>query len=304
MGSVFKTKWLISLILLSFLSVTFAQNVSVNTEMVDKLFKVYQDNGVDAAIAAYNKDNPNKEYKGLQEPLNQLGYRLLNVENKADAAAKVFMAQIEEYPKQPNPYDSYADAMIKQGNEEEAKKHLKKSIAYMDNMKDEEARKNLMIASKSKLARLEGKHKDLNFLSGNWEMKNYAVKDGNKTLRWTDDVSFKPSKYNSVIITNYSNEEEEFEGTQLITYNAVNDVYDVVRTDNNQLNGFNSATFKIKEKSDDKVVMIETFEEDGKNKIVKHVFHKKDGNLEWEIHEKDDNNKENMVTYMDMKKKN
>ena len=304
MGSSIKTRWLICLMLLSFLSVTFAQNGSESTEMVDKLFKVYQDNGVDAAIAAYNEANPNKDYEGLQEPLNQLGYRLLNGENKADAAAKVFMAQIEEYPKQPNPYDSYADAMMRQGNEEEAKKHLKKSIALMDNMKDEAARKNLMIASKSKLARLEGKHKDLNFLAGNWEMKNYAVKDGNKTLRWTDDVSFKPSKYNSVIITNYSNDEEEFEGTQLITYDAVNDEYDVVRVDNNQLNGFNSATFKIKEKSDNKVVMMETFEENGKNKSVKHVFHKKDGSLEWEIHEKDDNNKENLVTYMDMKKKN
>ncbi|MDR5590871.1 hypothetical protein [Christiangramia sp. SM2212] len=302
MRSEINLKWIISFMLVCFISGAVAQNAS--SESVDKLFKVYQDEGIEAAIVAYNKSNPNKEYEGLQEPLNQLGYRLLNQEKDVDAAQKVFLAQIDEYPEQPNPYDSYADAMMKKGDKEEAKKHLKKAISMMDNWKDKEASKNLMIASKSKLARLEDKHKGLNFLAGNWEVKSYGVKDGEKTLRFTDDVSFEPSKFNSVIITRFFNEEDQFEGTQLITYDAIDDEYDIVRVDNNQLNGFHTSTFKIKENTSNKTVVIETSEENGEMKKSKHVFTKSNGELKWEIHEMGDENKENMVAVNEMKKKN
>ena len=174
----------------------------------------------------------------------------------------------------------------------------------MDNWEDKEASKNLMTASKSKLARLEGKHKSMDFLVGDWEMKNYSIKDGEKTLRFSDDVSFESSKYNSVIITRFINEEDKFEGTQIMTYNAVNDEFDVMRVDNNLMNGFEKSTFKVKESSDNKIVMIETSEENGVKKTVKHIFNKKDGDLEWEIHEKDKSDKENMVAVNIMTKKN
>ncbi|WP_144962926.1 tetratricopeptide repeat protein [Gillisia sp. Hel_I_86] len=45
-----------------------------------------------------------------------------------DAAKKVFEAQIAEYSKEANPYDSYADLLLEMGNKEEAKKNLKKSV--------------------------------------------------------------------------------------------------------------------------------------------------------------------------------
>lgn len=302
MRSVIQLRLFLSMALIFFFSAAIAQNASDGT--VEKLLKVYKDKGVEATLIAYEKENTSKEYEGLQEPLNQLGYRIMNGENDPDAAAKIFMAQIEEYPDKPNPYDSYADAMMKKGNEEEAKKHLQKSISLMDNWEDKEASKNLMTASKSKLARLEGKHKSMDFLVGDWEMKNYSIKDGEKTLRFSDDVSFESSKYNSVIITRFINEEDKFEGTQIMTYNAVNDEFDVMRVDNNLMNGFEKSTFKVKESSDNKIVMIETSEENGVKKTVKHIFNKKDGDLEWEIHEKDKSDKENMVAVNIMTKKN
>lgn len=302
MRSDINLRWIISFLLICFFSGMHAQNTS--SESLNKLFEVYKNEGVDAAIKTYQNSNENQDYEGLQEPLNQLGYRLLNQENDIEAAQKAFMAQIDEYPEQPNPYDSYADAMIKKGDKEEAKKHLKKAISLMDNWEDQEASKNLMIASKSKLARLEDKHKGLNFLAGTWEVKSYDVKDGEKTLRFTDDVSFETSKFNSVIITRILNEVDQFEGTQLITYDAIDDEYDIVRVDNNQLNGFHTSTFKIKENMGDKIVVMETSDENGKPKKSKHIFTRNSGDLTWEIHEMGDNNQENMVAVNEMKKKN
>lgn len=301
MNSLTNQKWVLSFLLLLFITGLSAQNVANNT--VEKLHDEYKKNGVEAAIKTYKSSEVNKEYEGTQEPLNVLGYRLLNEDNDLEAAEAVFMAQIEEYPNHPNPYDSYADAMIKKGNEEEAKKHLKKSVNLLKDGEETDFNKNLMINSKSKLARLEGKHKALNFLAGTWEIENYEVKDGEKTLRFTDDVSFEPSKFNSVMITRFFNEEDQFEGTQLITYDAINDEFDIVRVNNNRLIGFQTATFKIKESSENKVVVIETNELDDETIKTKHVFNKKDGNIEWEIHEMKDD-EEIMVAINNMKKKN
>ena len=79
-----------------------AQNGEANTEMIDKLHQEYKSNGIDAAVAMYKKMPEDSEYHGLQEPLNVLGYRLLNTENDADAAAIVFKVRSEEHPNEPS----------------------------------------------------------------------------------------------------------------------------------------------------------------------------------------------------------
>ncbi|MDX1761396.1 MAG: hypothetical protein R3218_04505, partial [Christiangramia sp.] len=142
----------------------YAQDQEVDMEMIDKLHKEYKSNGADAALSTYKKMPEDKKYHGLQEPLNVLGYRLLNDENDADAAAVVFKAQIEEHPNEPNPYDSYADALIEMGKDEEAMTQLNKSIELLKGAEDNDFNDNLILASKSKLAKLKGLNKVFSFL--------------------------------------------------------------------------------------------------------------------------------------------
>ena len=303
MGRIFRKKWLLSLILLSFLTVTFAQNETDNTENVDKIFKVYQDNGIDAALSAYDKMPENNEYNGLQEPLNLLGYRLLNDENDADAAAAVFKAQIKEHPNEPNPYDSYADALIEKGEDEEAMNQLNKSLELLKNAEDNDFNNNLILASKSKLAKLKGLNKVFSFLDGDWKVKIYRMENGEKVLRNTDDVRFIPSKMNSAMVMVMSNENDGWEATQLIAYDALENSYDVVRTNNMQLNGVQTAKMKIEEYSTNRLVLIETMEQNGEQNRLKHIINKSGDNADWEVFETSENGEEKII-HRELKKKN
>lgn len=281
----------------------FAQNGDANTEMIEKLHKEYKSNGASAALSMYEKMPEDDNYQGLQEPLNVLGYRLLNDENDAEAAAMVFKAQIDEHPNEPNPYDSYADALIEQGKDKEAIENLEKSVEMLAGAEDNDFNNNLILASKSKLAKLKGLNKVFSFMEGNWEVDSYNFPDGEKTLGYTDDVQFIPSKMNSALVMRISNEEENWEGTQLIAYDAVKNVYEVARTNNMNLNGFQTAELKIEEYSTNKLEMIETEEENGKEKKTRHVVERKGNEIQWTVYNLTDEGEEKIL-YRHMKKKN
>ncbi len=293
MRTVSNQKWVLSFMLVLFVSGLIAQN-EVN-ETVDKLHAEYKKDGVEAALSMYKQIPEDKEYHGVQEPLNVLGYRLMQDEKDTDAAAAVFKAQIEEHPGEPNSYDSYADAMIMKGNDDEAIKHLNKSIDMLENAEDNDFNNNLRLASKSKLAKLKGLNKVFSFLDGDWEVKHYAIEDGEEVLRFTDDVRFIPSKMNSAMVMRITNEEEGWEGTQLFAYDALNNNYEVVRTNNMQLNGFQTAKMKVEEYSTDKLVLLETEEEDGEIRKVRHSIEKKGENVDWVIYEIKDGSEEKMA---------
>ncbi|GAA4319270.1 hypothetical protein GCM10023115_45580 [Pontixanthobacter gangjinensis] len=280
----------------------FAQNGEADMETIDKLHKEYKSNGADAALSMYKNMPEDKEYHGLQEPLNVLGYRLLNDENDAEAAALVFKAQIEEHPNEPNPYDSYADALIEQGKDEEAINNLNKSIDLLAGAEDNDFNNNLILASKSKLAKLKGLNKVFSFLEGNWKVETYNFPDGEKTLRFRDDVQFMPSKMNSALVMKMTNEEENWEGTQMIAYDAVNNVYKVARTNSNNLNGFQTAEMKIVEYSTNKLEMIETMENNDEKMKTRHVVERNGDEVEWTVYNITDEGEEKMV-YRHMKKK-
>lgn len=280
----------------------FAQNGEANTEMIDKLHKEYKSNGAQAALSMYEKMPEDEEYHGLQEPLNVLGYRLLTDENDAEAAALVFKAQIEEHPNEPNPYDSYADALIEQGKDKEAIENLNKSVELLAGAEDNDFNNNLILASKSKLAKLKGLNKVFSFLEGNWEVNTYNFPDGEKTLRFTDDVQFLPSKMNSAMVMRMTNEEENWEGTQMIAYDAVNNVYDVARTNNMNLNGFQTAQMKIEEYSTNKLEMVETEGENGNERKTRHVIERKGDEIDWTVYNLTEDGEEKVV-YRHMKKK-
>lgn len=282
-----------------------AQNGEVNTEMIDKLHQEYKSNGIDAAVAMYKKMPEDTKYHGLQEPLNVLGYRLLNTENDADAAAIVFKAQIEEHPNEPNPYDSYADALIEKGNDDEAKVQLEKSLSLLEGAEDNDFNNNLKLASKSKLAKLKGLNKVFSFLAGDWKVESYGFNDkGEKELRFTDDVSFMPSKMNSAMVMTMSNEDEGWEGTQLIAFDAMDNTYDVVRVNNMTLNGVQTADMKIEEYSTNKLELMETMEEEnGEISKTRHVIDRNGNEANWIVYDITDEG-EKKVAHRVMKKKN
>lgn len=301
MRSITKQKWMIGIMLMFFVSGLTAQNGGAET--VDKLHSEYKKDGVEAALSMYEKMPEDKEYHGVQEPLNVLGYRLMNNDNDAKAAAAIFKAQIEEHPNEPNPYDSYADAMIEMGNEDEAIKHLNKSIEMLKRAEDNDFNKNLKVASMSKLAKLKGLNKVFSFLEGDWIVKQYGFEDGEKVLRFTDEVTFLPSKMNSALVMRINNEEEGWEGTQLIAYDAVNNKYDVVRTNNMTLNGLQQkAEMKIEEYSTNKLVIIETREENGEMEKARHEIKRDGDSVDWVIYNYNDDGEEK-VAHRTMKKK-
>ena len=300
MRSITNQKWVLSLMLIFFVSGLIAQN-DVN-ETVDKLHSEYKKDGVDAALSMYKEMPEDSEYHGLQEPLNVLGYRIMQDDKDMDAALTVFKAQIDEHPNEPNSYDSYAEALMIKGNEDEAINNLNKSIDLLENAEDNDFNNNLMLASKSKLAKLKGLNKVFSFLEGDWEVKHYAIEDGEETLRFTDDVRFIPSKMNSAMVMRMTNDEEGWEGTQLFAYDAIDNTYDVVRTNNMQLNGFETAKMKIEEYSTGKLVLLETEEEDGEITKIRHSIEKKGENVDWDIYEIKDGN-EKKVAHRIMKKK-
>jgi CubicO group peptidase (beta-lactamase class C family) len=85
--------------------------------------------GVDAAVAQFRelkRNNPNG-YDFAEPALNQLGYRLLENNQNADAIV-IFKLNVEEYPKSGNVYDSLAEAYAKDGQKQQAIANYRKCL--------------------------------------------------------------------------------------------------------------------------------------------------------------------------------
>src|SRR5690606_9745335 len=90
---------------------------------------------------------------------------------------KVFKLNMEEYPQAANPHDSYADFLMQKGDKETARKHYEKAVAMAEKGSSNDD-KNLFRMSKAKLAKLDNKHKQLDFLVGNWDVKSTSFAEG------------------------------------------------------------------------------------------------------------------------------
>src|SRR5262249_6730743 len=66
------------------------------------------------------------------QPLNQLGYAYRAVDDNANAEV-TFKRQIELIPNDPNPYDSYAELLMKMGRFEESIKSYEKALGVDKN---------------------------------------------------------------------------------------------------------------------------------------------------------------------------
>jgi len=102
--------------------------------------KEIKDNGIEKGILFYKEHKDLNDYSVSEQELIIEGYRLLHAGNAKDAAA-VFKLSTEIFPNKDNPYDSYAEALMELGKNEEAIKNYKKSLLL--NPENENAKKML-----------------------------------------------------------------------------------------------------------------------------------------------------------------
>jgi CubicO group peptidase (beta-lactamase class C family) len=95
----------------------------------DVIADVIDKDGINAAIDKYRKlkESENDNYDFSENQLNTLGYSYLQ-KGDVDIALAVFKLNIEAYPKAFNPYDSYAEALMTKGENEESIQYYKKSL--------------------------------------------------------------------------------------------------------------------------------------------------------------------------------
>ena len=100
------------------------------------IYSIYQKSSMDIAIDAYYSLKQNNSYIYNIDELNELGYHLLKQE-KLNDAIQIFKLNTEEYPDEPNVFDSYAEAsIIKQSTYSLAEQMYKKAIRLSDQSPD------------------------------------------------------------------------------------------------------------------------------------------------------------------------
>lgn len=97
------------------------------TPLASKLLEVIETKGIDAGVAYFEKNKDNKDFDVNENEMNQTGYQLLG-SDKTKEAIQVFKLNVDAYPKSANVYDSYAEALMKSGDNEGAIENYKKSV--------------------------------------------------------------------------------------------------------------------------------------------------------------------------------
>jgi len=102
---------------------------NLKPSIANKLNKTIIDEGIDWAIKAYEelKENHPQKYDIKEHDMNRLGYRYLGYKKFPEALA-IFKITLEAFPESWSAHDSYAEALMKNKQNELAVKHYKKSI--------------------------------------------------------------------------------------------------------------------------------------------------------------------------------
>ena len=88
--------------------------------------------GIEQGIAFYKTHENNPDYYKNEQELIVAGYQYLHA-GDAETAAEVFKLSTEVFPDKDNPYDSYAEALMTLGNNEEAIINYNKSLKLNPN---------------------------------------------------------------------------------------------------------------------------------------------------------------------------
>ncbi|MDR5590872.1 hypothetical protein [Christiangramia sp. SM2212] len=301
MSAITKFKMLVSFLFVCFTTSIVAQNGSEN-DMGSKLYDTYKEKGVQEVLKVYEKNNSNKDYEGMAEPLNVLAYRLMQDEEDLKGAEVLLKAQIKEYPDEANPYDSYSDLLLEMDRKDEARKNIEKSLAIA-NKKDHVQNDLIIEAGKAKLAILDNKDKQMNFLVGNWDNETKVFQKGEEvnSAKSTNNISFDNS--GSIMIVDHDMENNKPCCKRVMVYDPVKDEFDVAYMRRNQPNGIYSSKMQLKEISPDHYEMIEKYTDENDEEVeVKHDIKKKSNEVEWITYNSNDSGWEKVRT-MNLKKK-
>ncbi|MCB7480897.1 tetratricopeptide repeat protein [Christiangramia sediminis] len=301
MSAITKIKLGISLMLICFTTSLIAQN-GAEDDMGTTLYDAYKDKGVKEVLKIYQQSNNNKEYEGMAEPLNVLAYRLMQEEEDLKSAEVLLKAQIEEYPDEANPYDSYSDLLLEMDKKEEARKYIEKSIAIAEKTNHEQ--NDLIIeAGKAKLAILDNKDKQMNFLVGNWDNETKVFQNGEEvnSSKSSNNISFDSS--GSIMIVDHDTPGKKPCCKRVMVYNPVKDEFDVAFMRRDQPNGIYNSKMQLKEVEPDHFEMIEKYTNDNNEEVeVRHDIQKKSNEVEWITYNSKDSGWEK-VRSMNLKKK-
>lgn len=300
MSAITKFKMLVSFLFVCFTTSLIAQNGS--EDMSSKLYDTYKEKGVQEVLKVYEKNNSNREYEGMAEPLNVLAYRLMQDEEDLKSAEILLKAQIEEYPEEANPYDSYSDLLLEMDRKDEARKNIEKSLAIAKK-KDHEQNDLIIEAGKAKLAMLDNKDKQMNFLVGNWDNETKVYQNGKEvnSAKSTNSISF--DEVGSIMIVDHDMPNNKPCCKRVMVYDPVEDEFDVAYMRRNQANGISSSKMQLKEISPDHYEMFEKYTNADNEEIeVKHDIKKKSNEVEWITYNSNDSGWEKVRT-MNLKKK-
>lgn len=271
--------------------------------MADQLYKTYKEKGAKEVLKVYNENNTNKEYEGMAEPLNVLAYRLMQDDKDLKAAEMLLQAQIEEYPNEANPYDSYSDVLMEMGKKDEAKKYIEKSMK-MASEKDTEENQLVIEAGKVKMAMLENKDKQMNFLVGNWENETKTYSKGEETNSSVSSNSISYSDEGSIMIVDHNDPGNKPCCKRIMVYDPNEDEFDVAFMRRNQPTGIYNSKMKIKELDPNHLELTESYtNNDDEEVTMKHDIVKKTNKVEWTTYASTDGEWEKVRT-MNLTKKN
>lgn len=102
---------------------------NVLPSVANKLMQIINEKGIGNLKSYYEdlKKNHASSYNFSTDQLNQLGYYYLG-KNKIDYSIAIFKINVEAFPKSSNVYDSYAEALLRNGEKEKAIENYKKSV--------------------------------------------------------------------------------------------------------------------------------------------------------------------------------
>jgi serine-type D-Ala-D-Ala carboxypeptidase/endopeptidase len=142
---------------------------TIKPSIASELRKTIDANGVEAAKTLFYdlKKNKPDEYDFSEEDINALGFSYKD--KNLEAALAIFKINIDMYPNSSNVYDSYGEALLKNGDKDLAIENYKKSIElYPDNTNGIQALEKMGV--KFKVENVEVSEATLDTYVGSYEL--------------------------------------------------------------------------------------------------------------------------------------
>lgn len=278
------TNFCLSMLLILWIVPANAQNAELKSAG-DAVYATYKEKGVDKAIESYQtlKKKNAAQYNFDEFELNRIAYQIMDKDNDAEAAKKIFWLNMQEYPEAVNPKDSYGDVLLRLGEKEEARKYFASAVETQQ--KNGNFDRNVARNARAKMAILDEKNQAFNFLTGTWNTKNIHWDEANKEYKDTGEVTF--SYLNNMVLVGEMKPQRMASGevpgpVWVITYNAQKDGYETAWIEPN-MRGLMFSTLKMESKEGDKYILTEEFTEEDDNFVIRHEILPQANTVQWEM---------------------